>query len=118
MSESETDGRWQTEISRVGQRRKVALTHWVRCLLLISVVFNFRAELCEKRLRELMTKTLRQRQWKCERSSAVRNVNTWREKEEINMTKKFACMHRNDHQYKISRLFSNDEDDEGMWWRC
>ena len=62
-----------------------------------------------KRFRELMPKIRRQRQWKCERSSAARNVGKRREKEEINMIKKFACMHRNDHQYKISRLISNDE---------
>ena len=40
-------------MSRVGQRRKVTLTHWVRCLLLISVVFNFRAELCEKKIQRI-----------------------------------------------------------------
>ena len=58
-----------------------------------------------------MTKTLRQRQWKCERRSAVRNVE--REREEMYMTKKCACIEMN----KISRLkmMENDEDDEGMW---
>ena len=85
-----------------------------RFLLLITG----RVRCVRKRFRELVPKIRRQRQWKCERSSAARNVGTRREKEEINMIKKFACMHRNDHQYKISRLISNDE---GRWrkrWRC
>ena len=114
MSESETDGRlkcreWDKSVK--GDTDTLSAMP----VLLISVVFNFTVKNCVRtRLRELMPKTPRQRQWKCERSSAARNFGTRREKEEINMIKKVACMHTCIEMITNNKIGS----DEGTWSRC